>query len=124
MPTYEYACKNCGHRFDVVRSMQDEPLTVCPNCGEPQLRKVFAAPAIAFKGSGFYATDQRKKAKPRDEGDSRKADDASGATAKDDPKSGPKSGDSGRRDSSAADSSPGDSSSESSSNTPSKDDPS
>jgi putative FmdB family regulatory protein len=60
MPTYEYACKNCGHRFEVVRSMRDEPLTVCPECGG-ELRKVFAPPAIAFKGSGFYATDHGKK---------------------------------------------------------------
>jgi putative FmdB family regulatory protein len=62
MPTYEYACKSCGHRFEVVRSMRDEPLTVCPECGG-ELRKVFAPPAIAFKGSGFYATDHGKKSK-------------------------------------------------------------
>jgi putative FmdB family regulatory protein len=62
MPTYEYVCKSCGHRFEVVRSMRDEPLTVCPECGG-ELRKVFAPPAIAFKGSGFYATDHGKKSK-------------------------------------------------------------
>ncbi len=62
MPTYEYVCRNCGHRFEVVRSMRDEPLTVCPECGG-ELRKVFAPPAIAFKGSGFYATDHGKKSK-------------------------------------------------------------
>jgi putative FmdB family regulatory protein len=62
MPTYEYACKSCGHRFEVVRSMRDEPLTVCPECGG-ELRKVFAPPAIAFKGSGFYTTDHGKKSK-------------------------------------------------------------
>jgi putative FmdB family regulatory protein len=62
MPTYEYACRDCGHTFDIVQKMTDEPLTVCPECGGP-LRKVFAVPAIAFKGSGFYATDHGKKAK-------------------------------------------------------------
>jgi putative FmdB family regulatory protein len=62
MPTYEYVCRSCGHRFEVVRSMRDEPLTVCPECGG-ELRKVFAPPAIAFKGSGFYATDHGKKSK-------------------------------------------------------------
>jgi putative FmdB family regulatory protein len=62
MPRYEYACRDCGHTFEVVQSMTDEPLTVCPACGGV-LRKVFAAPAIAFKGSGFYATDHGKKAK-------------------------------------------------------------
>jgi putative FmdB family regulatory protein len=71
MPTYEYVCRNCGHRFEVVRSMRDEPLTVCPECGG-ELRKVFAPPAIAFKGSGFYATDHGKKSKkpaPSDAGE-------------------------------------------------------
>src|SRR5206468_10420292 len=62
MPTYEYTCRDCGHTFDVVQKMTDEPLTVCPECGGP-LRKVFAVPAISFKGSGFYATDHGKKAK-------------------------------------------------------------
>jgi len=62
MPRYEYACRDCGHTFEIVQSMSDEPLTVCPRCGG-QLRKVFAPPAIAFKGSGFYATDHGKKAK-------------------------------------------------------------
>jgi putative FmdB family regulatory protein len=62
MPTYEYACKSCGHTFEIVHSMSDEALTVCPECGG-ELRKVFAPPAIAFKGSGFYATDHGKKSK-------------------------------------------------------------
>ncbi len=62
MPTYGYACRDCGHTFDIVQSMWDEPLTMCPECGG-SLRKVFAPPAISFKGSGFYATDHRKKAK-------------------------------------------------------------
>jgi putative FmdB family regulatory protein len=62
MPTYEYTCRDCGHTFDIVQKMTDEPLTVCPECGGT-LRKVFAVPAIAFKGSGFYATDHGKKSK-------------------------------------------------------------
>jgi putative FmdB family regulatory protein len=62
MPTYEYTCRDCGHTFDIVQSMWDEPLTMCPECGGT-LRKVFAPPAISFKGSGFYATDHGKKAK-------------------------------------------------------------
>lgn len=61
MPTYEYICRSCGHLFEIVQSMRDASLTECPECGG-ELRKVFAPPAIAFKGSGFYATDQRKKA--------------------------------------------------------------
>jgi putative FmdB family regulatory protein len=63
MPTYEYACRHCGHTFEIVQSFQDDALTVCPECDGP-LRKVFTAPAITFKGSGFYATDHGKKSKP------------------------------------------------------------
>ena len=62
MPTYEYTCRDCGHTFDIVQSMWDESLTMCPECGG-SLRKVFAPPAISFKGSGFYATDHGKKSK-------------------------------------------------------------
>jgi putative FmdB family regulatory protein len=62
MPTYEYVCKSCGHLFEIVQSMKDDPLTECPECAG-ELRKVFAPPAISFKGSGFYATDHGKKAK-------------------------------------------------------------
>jgi putative FmdB family regulatory protein len=71
MPTYEYACRACGHRFDVVQSMTDPPLMTCPRC-EGELRKVFAPPSISFKGSGFYATDHGKKRPPSDK-DARKA---------------------------------------------------
>jgi putative FmdB family regulatory protein len=67
VPTYEYTCRDCGHTFEIVQSMWDEPLTMCPECGG-SLRKVFAPPAISFKGSGFYATDHGKKAKKPSEG--------------------------------------------------------
>jgi putative FmdB family regulatory protein len=56
MPKYEYACKSCGQRLEVVQSFSDAPLTECEACGGA-LRKVYSAPAIAFKGSGFYRTD-------------------------------------------------------------------
>jgi putative FmdB family regulatory protein len=65
MPTYEYVCKSCGHLFEIVQSMKDDPLTACPECGG-ELRKVFAPPAISFKGSGFYATDHGKKSKQQE----------------------------------------------------------
>ena len=76
MPTYEYLCRDCGHSFDAVQSMSDQPLAICPVCGGA-LRKVFAAPAISFKGSGFYATDQRKKGgeRPGEPGDKEKPGD-------------------------------------------------
>lgn len=58
MPTYEYLCKTCGHRFDVWQSFSDDPLTVCPNCGAEIHRVLFPA-GIVFKGSGFYKNDSR-----------------------------------------------------------------
>ena len=71
MPTYEYRCRACGHGFDIVQSFKDESLTICPACGG-ELRKVYGAPAISFKGSGFYATDSRRKAGSEGQNDSRK----------------------------------------------------
>ncbi len=59
MPTYQYRCRECGEDLEVVQSFTDDPLTKCPNCKKKALRKVFAAPGIAFKGSGFYKTDSR-----------------------------------------------------------------
>ena len=55
MPTYEYACTACGHRLDAVQKFTDDALTECPECGG-KLRKVFGAPGIVLKGSGFYKT--------------------------------------------------------------------
>ena len=69
MPTYEYKCRSCGHVFEIVQKMSDDPLVICPECGG-ELRKVFAPPAISFRGSGFYATDHGKKAKPAKERES------------------------------------------------------
>ena len=58
MPTYQYACTECGHTFEQVQSFSDDALTVCPVCGG-RLRKVFNAVGVVFKGSGFYRTDSR-----------------------------------------------------------------
>lgn len=58
MPTYQYACTECGHRFDVVQSFRDDALTECPRC-RGRLRKVFSPVGVVFKGSGFYRTDSR-----------------------------------------------------------------
>ena len=58
MPTYEYACKKCGERFDVVQSFSDKALTKHPGCGGA-LQKVFHPAGIIFKGSGFYVTDSK-----------------------------------------------------------------
>lgn len=62
MPTYDYECKACGHSFDVFQSMSDEPLTLCPECGKKQLRRLIGGGVgIIFKGSGFYVTDSKSK---------------------------------------------------------------
>jgi putative FmdB family regulatory protein len=58
VPTYQYACKACDHRFEAVQSFTDSALTDCPACSGP-LRKVFNSVGIVFKGSGFYRTDSR-----------------------------------------------------------------
>ncbi|MFD4326939.1 FmdB family zinc ribbon protein [Nocardioides sp. NPDC058538] len=58
MPTYQYACTECGHAFDQFQSFSDASLTECPECGG-KLRKVFSAAGVVFKGSGFYRTDSR-----------------------------------------------------------------
>ncbi|HEV2759820.1 MAG TPA: FmdB family zinc ribbon protein [Acidimicrobiales bacterium] len=60
MPKYEYACRSCAEHIEVVQTFADAALTECPACGG-ELRKVFSAPSIAFKGSGFYRTDNRKR---------------------------------------------------------------
>lgn len=59
MPTYEYACSTCDVTHEVQQKMTDPSLTVCPDCGESTLRKLFTGVGIHFKGSGFYRTDSR-----------------------------------------------------------------
>ncbi len=59
MPTYEYACTACGHRFETVQAFSDPALTSCPSC-QGRLRKVFGNVGIVLKGSGFYRTDSRR----------------------------------------------------------------
>ena len=61
MPIYEYRCDN-GHEFEAFQSMSEDPLTKCMECGAPSQR-VLSAPAIHYKGSGFYTTDYARKGK-------------------------------------------------------------
>ncbi len=80
MPTYEYACRNCGSHLEVVQSFSDDPLTECPHC-EGSLKKVFGSIGITFKGTGFYKTDSRSgSSASRSSGDGAK--EASGDGAK------------------------------------------
>ena len=58
MPTYSYRCTACGNEFDIRQSFNDDPLTVCEECGG-KLRKLFNSVGIIFKGSGFYHNDSK-----------------------------------------------------------------
>ena len=68
MPIYDYRCDHCGHAFSAVQSFKDEALEKCPSCGK-RPRRLIVAPAVVFKGSGWYKTDSRGKA-PKESGDS------------------------------------------------------
>ncbi len=57
MPIYEYACKACDHRLEALQKMSDDPLTECPECGKPELKKLVSAAGFRLKGSGWYETD-------------------------------------------------------------------
>jgi putative FmdB family regulatory protein len=60
MPLYEYQCKKCGHRFEKIRQFSDKPIKKCPECGG-SVEQLLSAPAVQFKGSGWYVTDYAKK---------------------------------------------------------------
>ena len=82
MPLYEYECRNCGHRVDVLHGVNDPGPTACEQCGGA-MRKLFSTPAIVFKGSGFAkkdARDARSKAKPSIEKAKTEASDGSSSS--------------------------------------------
>jgi|SRR5262252_9178013 len=60
MPLYEYQCKKCGHRFEKIQKFSDKPIKKCPECGGA-VEQLMSAPAVQFKGSGWYVTDYAKK---------------------------------------------------------------
>ncbi len=57
MPIYEYKCDDCGHVFETIQKFSDSPLTDCPDCGKPALKKLLSASAFHLKGNGWYQTD-------------------------------------------------------------------
>lgn len=63
MPTYQYACSACQHEFEVFQAFSESSLTHCPECNG-ELRKVYSAVGVVFKGSGFYKTDSKSESKP------------------------------------------------------------
>jgi putative FmdB family regulatory protein len=60
VPLYEYQCKKCKHRFERIQKFSDPPVKKCPECGGP-VEQLLSAPAVQFKGSGWYVTDYAKK---------------------------------------------------------------
>ena len=96
MPTYQYACKECGHAFDQVQSFSDDALTECPEC-DGRLRKVFNAVGVVFKGSGFYRTDSRGASSSSEPGSSssESKSESSSGESKSDSKKESKSGSNG-----------------------------
>ena len=80
MPIYEYQCEKCGHVFDTLQRISEDPLVDCPECKEPALKKLVSAPAFRLKGSGWYETDFKTGNKKNVAGGDKKAD--AGAAAK------------------------------------------
>ncbi len=86
MPTYDYLCDSCGHKFELFQSIKDNPIRKCPQCKKLKLRRLFGTgAALVFKGSGFYQTDYRsesyKKAAQADSAASNKSSDKSSESA-------------------------------------------
>ena len=74
MPLYEYECKKCGHRFEKIQKFSDKMVKKCPDCGGT-VEQMISAPAVQFKGSGWYVTDYAKKSSsPGSSGDSSSKD--------------------------------------------------
>ena len=101
MPLYEYQCPNCRERVAIIQRVSDPPKPQCPKCGA-EMKKLFSAPAIQFKGSGFYKTDYASKpeaksdsksesSKPKTEAEAPKPKAEGGSTTKSESKSESKS---------------------------------
>ena len=91
MPTYDYECQACGHRFEALQKITDDALTRCPKCQKARLKRLIGAGlGVIFKGSGFYSTDNKKgsvltggngKDKAKDGGGEKPAEKAPSKTA-------------------------------------------
>jgi len=74
MPFYEYQCRDCGHRLEVLQKISDEPLIFCPECNEASLKKLISASAFRLKGSGWYETDFKNSDKKKENGAGKDSD--------------------------------------------------
>jgi putative FmdB family regulatory protein len=99
MPTYEYECERCGHRFERFQRISDDPVRICPECGGTVRRVISTGGGIVFKGPGFYATDYARRPKPGNGG----AKAAGGGSSDAEPKGDSGSGTTGEEGSGDAD---------------------
>ena len=90
MPIYEYQCQSCGKRTELLQRMDDPPLATCPECGG-EVKKLVSAPAVQFKGSGWYVTDYAGKGKDQGKAKASESKEEAKAEAKPEAKSEPKS---------------------------------
>src|SRR5215467_4009699 len=82
MPLYEYQCQKCGHRFERIQRFSDPLVKKCPECGG-KVEQLISAPAVQFKGSGWYVTDYAKKGSSASKGESKSDSDGKGDSGKD-----------------------------------------
>jgi putative FmdB family regulatory protein len=105
MPLYEYECEKCGHRFEKIQKFSDKMLKKCPECGG-RIEQMISAPAVQFKGSGWYVTDYAKKSRaPSSDGGSKDSKDSKESKNEDTPKSEGSAKESPSKDSSSKESS-------------------
>ena len=81
MPIYEYQCQACGHDMEAIQKMSDDALTVCPECGKPELKKLISAAGFQLKGSGWYETDFKGGGKKTSKASSSEAKPAGGCAS-------------------------------------------
>lgn len=103
LPIYEYQCRSCGHSFETIQKINEDPLVVCPACEQPELRKLVSPVAFRLKGTGWYETDFKKdrkrnvvnddasESKPAEESDKKTSSDESTKTTSSDSKAESKS---------------------------------
>ena len=66
MPIYEYKCNNCGHEYEIIQKISEDPDKKCPNCSKLEAVRLVSAPGFQLKGTGWYETDFKHKGKPSD----------------------------------------------------------
>jgi putative FmdB family regulatory protein len=93
LPTYQYHCPHCGHEFEEFQSMTEDPIEVCPKCGDKTHRVISGGAGFLFKGFGFYITDYRSK-DYKSKADADKSSSSSSSSKPSTPPSTPSSGNS------------------------------